>query len=211
MSFAGSVQAMIISLKNNARKKHRAQKLLKENERLISGSKKKLKFKQVSDKEIEQIKTKIQAVQKKERKKQIIVLTTIITPILFVLIWFAIISFQKINEQNKRDKIFQQELLKKQEEKINQDYNFYLNDGYIWFNEEKYRGAKTQFNEALKLKPKNYQASIALLKAYVYDCLKNNHDCQTTEKLLLEFEKTYSGEKDFIEIKKYYLDNKQKN
>ena len=211
MSFAGSVLAMITSLKTNARKKHSALKLLKENERLIRGGPKILKFKKVSDKELEQIKNKIRENNKKDRRKQIIILTIIITPIIIVLSWFAFISFQKINEQNKRDSIIQQELLKRKEEKINEDFNFYLTDGYKWLNEEKYTGAKTQFNEALKLKPEDYHANIAFLKAYVYDCIKNNYDCMTTEKLIQELEKIYSEKKEFIEIKKYYFDSKQKN
>lgn len=158
MSFAGSVLAMITSLKNNALPRRRAFKLLKENERLQSGYKKELKFKQVSKEDLEIIKQQIRERAYKQRKRNII----IVIPMIITGLIFITCLILDVKEQEQREHLQRLEQQKIKEKELYDKYLYYMNDGYKWLKKERYHNAKFQFEKAAELRPDNYSTKFAI-------------------------------------------------
>ncbi len=86
MSFGGSVQGMISSLKSNALPKRRPSILSKENELSASGVKGALKFKEVSETELLKIKQQMRKDAIRQRIRNFIIILPFIVLMIFVLI-----------------------------------------------------------------------------------------------------------------------------
>lgn len=90
MSFGGSVQAMITSLKNNARPKKKAFSTIKNYYPILKNTEK-LKQKNISDEQLQKIKNKIRQNAKVEHRNDFIRLSVII--LVLTLILYLVFNF----------------------------------------------------------------------------------------------------------------------
>jgi hypothetical protein len=203
MGGEGSILAMIISLKNNARPKRKAFKSWDKYKDNIYQEHKSLEFKKVSEEELIKIRTRFKKQRMRENRIQIMVTLVILLPIVFLL---TKLSIKKV-EENKVIK--QQQVITKQKKERIQKENmlFYLNDGYKWLNQEHYKNAKYQFYKAYEIGGYNYNVELATARAYVYDCIKNNYQCSTTDKLIERLRNEHADSTEVKELIELYDSN----
>ncbi|NOZ47171.1 MAG: hypothetical protein GXO79_10375 [Chlorobi bacterium] len=184
MSSAGTVMAMIVSLKNNARAKKRAFDSWKENKFIIHKKNSPLVFKKVSDKDLKIIKKDIQRKAKNDRKRVAILTAIILIPVLIISYILVKNGLNKYTE----DRLLEEtERLNKIDEIKNQKEEtilYFLNDGYKWLDRRNFKNAKIQFYEAYKIDHNDYRINFANAKVYVLDCVENSENCNTADKLV---------------------------
>lgn len=205
MSFGGSVLGMIISIRNNSMAKIRVSKLLKENQRLISGLKGNLHFKKISEEGIKQIKQEIKRRARLQRNIRIL----ISIPLILVLV--AISSLLWISTKKE---MHQEELLKVEQQVIlnERNYNKYmseLNIGYKSLAKEQYIAAKFYFDNASQLRPNDYRTRVAISTAFMYDCIKNKVKCDTVNTLLMNLDARFNGKREVNDLLEYYNENEE--
>lgn len=98
MSFGGSVLAMIVSLKNNARPKRKAFAYSKGKEAILK-KRYGLKYKSISAEKLSAIKSKIKRQTERENKQKMLKLVFILTMVLASLLILSI-HFQKSVKEN---------------------------------------------------------------------------------------------------------------
>ena len=186
MSFGGSVQAMIVSLKNNARNRISLFKKSKNENDIIHIKKNTLTYKTPTTSDLEQIKIDIRIKAKKESKRQKLLAVVIITPILITI--FLMVSY-KIDHypENKRLKDSKYKKMISTEKKI----NYILKEGGSFVNSGNYKQAKTVFFKGHQLKPKDFRINFATANTYVLDCIENEKECDTAAMLVAELKKEY--------------------
>ena len=171
MGFGGSVLAMIISLKNNARLKQNAHDRWKNDKNYRYKEHKELKFKEVSKEELAKVISKNRKKARQERLVEIILTVSV-----FILILFGISKlFTKKGEniieaqQRRKQEQIDQYTQKKNREKQKEEEHllFLLNDGYKWLNKKHYKNARTQFYNAYQFKPNDYRVKLANTTLYV--------------------------------------------
>lgn len=200
MSFGGSVQGMIISLKNNARKKKNIFRARNKDHLNLHEKNSHLEYKIVPESELKQIKNQIRAKALKENRRIKISVLLVSIPILFIfylIIQNRIDTFQEkqklvaIENQHKIDTI--------EQAKENKILHF-LEDGSRWLNKGHYKNAKTQFYNAYQLEPEDYRINYANAKAYVLDCIKNNVGCISAERMVKGLKEQYNNKPEIIEL-----------
>jgi tetratricopeptide (TPR) repeat protein len=204
MSFGGSVLSMITSLKNNARilpKRRTFKERRKDYRYVLSES---LKFKELGENELLDLKAKI---KKKIRKEQRI--STIIRLIvLFLLLIMAgfLISDQFRNylnrhEEKKRElQIISEKKNQKQALLIENTILFYLNKGNAFLAKEDYYNAKDMYARALEYDTDDYQLLLGYTKAYIYDCVYNDIECDKAIDLLNGVKRKYGITLEIIDL-----------
>jgi hypothetical protein len=190
MGFGGSVLAMILTLKNNARPKRKAFEAVKDFDKNQVHWKTRLKFKTLPKDQLNDLKDKIREDARRKRYKQTIISVILFSTVLIFGIYFINNFIEKQNliiEANSEQK-------KNYNKDRSEKYLYYLNDGYKWLGEEHYKNAKFQFNQANEIFPEDYRTKIALTTAFVYDCMATNTDCIKAQALLGRIEKEYPNE-----------------
>ena len=187
MSFGDSVQAMIVSLKNNARNRTSLFKKGRNENDIIHIEKNSLQYKSTSTNDLEKIKNDIRNKAKKESKRQKLLAVLIITPILITI--FLMVSY-KIDHypENKRLKDSKYKKMISTEKKI----NYILKEGGSFVNSGNYKQAKIVFFKGFQLKPKDFRINFATANAYVLDCIENEKECDTAAMLVSKLIKEYS-------------------
>lgn len=180
MSFGGSVLAMIVTLKNNARARRKAFEYIESKETSIH-SHYSLKYKKVSKEKLSGIKNRIRSTIDKENKKSLL-LTLLIIFIPSLLAIGGIIRYtNNIKEHNAIVAQNRKERLQFEKENTIRldasDLNYFITNGNKWLENKNYHRAKIQFYNALKTNPDNYEAFYGLTKAYVYHCEEHNEKC----------------------------------
>lgn len=200
MGFGGSVQAMIISLKNNARKKKIAFSNWKEDKNIFHFKNRSLIYKTLPKEELDQLKKEIRTKAAKENERLIISVTIICIPILFLIYFMVqnrIDNFQKeqrieaIKKQKKID-----EIIEVKEKRI----LHFLEDGARWLNKGHYKNAKTQFYNAYKIESEDYRINYANAKVYVLDCIENDVGCNTANRIVIGMKEKYGNTSEIVEL-----------
>lgn len=185
MSFAGSVQAMITSLKNNARPKRKAFSALKNHNPILKKTGK-LKRKKIPDEQLKIVIDKIRLDAKTERRKDNIRITLIIS--FMILLFFILFNFGIKDTILRFEYSAEKKLKLEQERSITDDTEtFYmqcLNKGFDYMYKADYKNAKQLLYKAYKLKPDEFNALFLYTKACVLDCKDNNSDCESAKKTL---------------------------
>ena len=207
MSWGGSVQAMIASLKNNKSllRRKRVFTILKEeieSDRLrnpIRG--KKIQFQDskiipLSNAEKNKIKETIRRRIKKERwiSAGIAALFILCTFIVF----YGLYSLGELSRGIKADNTYvSPDNTKFEEEK---KFQFYINDGFQWLKKGEFHNAIFQFKLAVKSKPDNINAQLGLTQSFLGNCIITREDCNKAEEQFDLFIDKYS-ENDSVKIK----------
>lgn len=204
MSFAGSVLAMIQTLKNNARPKRKAFSSWEKDQNERISQKTKLRFKEVSAEELQNIKEKIRKEARLRRKR------TYAAAIIVILALMGLGTFITIKYSGTYTKpvfplhISEVPSMEKKREasksKLNKKILFQLNDGYKWLEEEHYKNAIFQFQATLAIDPENEKAKFGLLYALVYDCLINETACQRAEAYYASMSNEFKGHPNLIDL-----------
>ncbi|MGD9993658.1 MAG: hypothetical protein AB7S69_10190 [Salinivirgaceae bacterium] len=174
MSFGGSVMAMITSLKNNARPKRRYEDRF--DTRKIH-SKTPLKEKQISQQELEKIKTTIRSKLSHQSKTRLIasLIITFLVASVFIAGLFFLSGKTKIIIKAANEDLKQKELIK--EEERNQRLANLIERGEFLLSEGDYESAKNVFNKAYIIDNKNKSTLLGTVKAYLLDCVQNDKEC----------------------------------
>jgi hypothetical protein len=205
MSFGGTVLAMIISLRNNARPKRKAFEDIKDFERRIKFSNDPLKFNEASKEDLEKIKQKIR-IDAKKYNRRLVIINVVFGLFFLAFLFFYLMKLSQITE-DERNRV--RNIEEKELRILNDKYNFLINDGYEWIENGNYHNAKYQFKEASKIKPDEFTSIIATLRAYVFDCIENNVKCRTAEHLLTKCLTDYPEDIEVLELARLFDHNKK--
>lgn len=177
MSFGGSVAQMIQTIKYNnslLRKESAFTQLKKYEERKLNY---KLKFvdKKISPAELERIKKQIRAEFLVERKRNNIIIVTVLVSVFVVLGWSVnYLFFTPTPKVVTIDVEAEQELNKK--------FHFYINDGYSRLKKNEFHNAIYQFELATKTRPNDFKANLGLTLALLKKCAITKEDCDKANK-----------------------------
>ena len=177
MSFGGSVAQMIQTIKYNnslLRKESAFTQLKKYEERKLNY---KLKFvdKKISPFELERIKTQIRKDFLAERKRNNIIIVTVLVSVFVVLGWSVnYLFFTSTPKVVTIDVEAEQELNKK--------FHFYINDGYSRLKKNEFHNAIYQFELATKTRPNDFKANLGLTLALLKKCAITKEDCDKAKK-----------------------------
>ncbi len=172
MSFGGSVAQMIQSIRNNnalLQKKTAFIQLKKYEERKLNY---KLKFvdKKISPFELERIKTQIRKDFLAERKRNNIIVVTVLVSVFVVLGWSVNYMFFT---PSPKVVVIDVEA----EKESSKQFYFYINDGYRRLKNNEFHNAIYQFELATKARPDDFKANLGLTLALIKKCAITKEDC----------------------------------
>lgn len=175
MSFA--VSQMIQTIENNnslLRKESAFTQLKKYEERKLNY---KLKFvdKKISPFELERIKTQIRKDFLAERKRNNIIIVTVLVSVFVVLGWSVNYLFF-----TPTPKVVTIDIEAEQE--LNKKFHFYINDGYSRLKKNEFHNAIYQFELATKTRPNDFKANLGLTLALLKKCAITKEDCDKAKK-----------------------------
>ena len=177
MSFGGSVAQMIQTIENNnslLRKESAFTQLKKYEERKLNY---KLKFvdKKISPFELERIKEQIRKDFLAERKRNNIIIVTVLVSVFVVLGWSVNYLFF-----TPTPKVVTIDI--EAEKELNKKFHFYINDGYSRLKKNEFHNAIYQFELATKTRPNDFKANLGLTLALLKKCTITKEDCDKANK-----------------------------
>ncbi|MBR8533933.1 hypothetical protein KDU71_00040 [Carboxylicivirga sediminis] len=210
MGFEGSVLAMINTLKNNKKLLAR-RKTFKDRRKEFSYKKgNPLKFKELPEKELNELKVRIKAKLKKERR----IKTTVIIVLMMLLVYLSITMFNIINNrtiEKQTRELEQQRIYFEWQEKENAKRKearivYYLNKGYGNLSQGNYQDAKYFFYKAKQQDKSDYRVMIGYAKAYVYDCVFNDRECEYIDEILTNLKSKIGTSAEVLELIELYTE-----
>jgi hypothetical protein len=190
LPWGGSVLGMIISLKNNARPKRRPFNEKREKDRLIYKTHRALRFKKVSKEKLESINAKYGDSIEKEDSKRLITISLIIAFFGVIGIIGGIQYYNTMKKENARitaqnrinNRIREEAIASAPQEK----FDYLLSSAKKYLSKQHFSYAKHQFQEALLIKPNDYNANLGLVASYVYACKQYQTECEEAEGYLIQ-------------------------
>lgn len=203
MSFGGSVLAMIVTLRNNARPRRKAFEYSSEKDSALKKHYE-LNYKTVSASQIQKIRRRIRRKAEREDKKQLYVFLTFIALVSSILIFASYRYTQNVQENNaKVTEARQAKLIKMQKDEIhfkNADIEYFLNDGKKYNDKGDFRNGKIQFYKALEVNPDSYNAYLGYVTSSINECIHYNVNCHHTQKLLNSALKKYGETPQLVKL-----------
>jgi len=205
MGGEGSMQAMNTILRNNRnllRKKSmfkRDQSFFKARKEYLKAANGEIDFKKISKSELRKIREKVIKERKFENLRVWMITLAILIPIIVFGVYISN-QFKIENEQH-----FEQEQLiiaEHQFDKKMDSYDFFIEEGDKWIEKKNWRNAIYQYNNAVKVFPKKYEANYRLALAYSYNCKFENKDCEKGNRLVDRLLKVAPNDKDLRILKK---------
>ena len=180
MSFAVAQMMQTIRDNNSLLKKESAfTQLRKYQERKVNY---KLKFvdKKVSPAELERIKKQIRAEFFLERKRNNIIIVTVLVSVFVILGWSVNYLFF-----TPTPKVVVIDV--EAEKESSKQFHFYINDGYRRLKNNEFHNAIYQFELATKARPDDFKANLGLTLALIKKCAITKEDCDkaTQQKTML--------------------------
>jgi len=204
MGFEGSVLAMINTLKNNKKLLAR-RKTFKDRRKEFRYKKgEPLKFKELPANELNELKASIRAKLKKERRIKLAVITALMMFLGYLSItMFNVVNNRTIEKQTReleqhRSKIElqQKEEAKRKEARI----VYFLNRGYSNLSQDNFRDAKYYFYKARQQDKLDNRVMIGYAKAYVYDCVFNDRECDRVDEIVSNLKRNIGTTPEVIEL-----------
>lgn len=210
MSFGGSVLAMIITLKNNARHRRKAFEYSDEKSKSIR-THLKLSYKSVSSEKLASIKKKIRKESDKEDRRSLFRTMAVLALLSILLVGSTTYYFYYLQEKNSA-LYAKQELQRKNARKdaiasSQKDVNYFLANGKHYLGKSDYNRAKQLYTKAFELEPEDHDVLRGLTAAYIYDCQFNNIGCQSAKRLLNLYYDTYGETDDYRELQELMSSN----
>jgi hypothetical protein len=195
MSFGGSVQAMIISIKNNARPKKNIFRSRNKDHVNQHSEESNLKYKTVSASKLNKIKDDIRKKAKQDRRRQSILALLIIIPIVVIsslTIRYKIQQYpaKKAKEDRKYELMI---LTEKRTMRV-------LKEGSILLSKGDYENAKKVYLLGCTINPEDYRINYANAKAYVLDCIENEIGCDTATRMVNGMKKKHGDKYEILHL-----------
>ncbi|TLX72394.1 hypothetical protein E9993_17820 [Labilibacter sediminis] len=178
----GSILSMIASLKNNERPKRKPLSSWNKGKG-IPNEPKKLKYKELEEEDLNNIKERIRRQSLYVRKKRIIRLFSLISFTIIALIltfkfWLAEPLRQGIHERSRNYNAIRDSI----NNRTDSLYYKYLNEGFTYLNQQKYTQAKEILYEAYQIKPTEFEGIYMYTKALVFECKNEKKNCKSAKK-----------------------------
>lgn len=177
LPYGGSVLGMIITLKNNARKRKKAFEALKAEKKKIHRTSEVPEYKKISPQKLSRLKSKIVDDIEKENNRYYFKGSVAIILISGLLFYGLTSYFKYVEKKNIRITKEREEIAQKQIDGVIYDpkrLDFFLADAQKWLMKKNYKNAKAQYLAALQIDSLNYVANLGYTSAFVYDCIENN-------------------------------------
>lgn len=207
----GAVLAMIISLKNNARRRKKAYEALKNENKKIHRVNKVPKYKKVSKQKLSLIKRQIVNDIEKENNKYYLKDSIIILLISGIILYGLTSYYKHVREKNIKITKERLEIERKKTDGIIFDptrLDFFLKDAEKWLTKHNYENAKLQYQAALQIDSTNYAANLGYTSVFVYKCIEKNMDCKMAENLMVRMISNYGNTEQILHLKKLLSENK---
>jgi predicted Zn-dependent protease len=198
MSWGGSVQGMITSLRNNKNLVPKRKSLYEKDKRkninyaISEGLNCNI---EATEEQLLEIRTRI---QKRNKRKRILNSFIITISVVFVLYLSYVNSLKEVLVQPTAVI-----------ETVNDEqvYLNYIKYGDTWFEDKKWKAAIYNYQKAVDLAPNDYQAQYKLVIAYSYHCTYENINCEEGSQLLNELITKFGSNSD-IEYLLEIIDNR---
>ncbi len=212
LPWGGSVLAMIISLKNNARPKRRPFKEKRAKDRLIYKTHRALRFKKVSKEKLESINARYRDSIENEGTRRLIIISLIIAFFGVIGIIGGIQYYNTMKKENARitaqnrinNRIREEAIAAAPEEK----FDYLLSSAKKYLSKKHFSYAKHQFHEALLIKPNDFNANLGLVASYVYACLQYQEDCEEAEGYLIKALGKFGRKEQLVKLEEEYYKEK---
>lgn len=177
MNFGGSVSQMIQTIKynNSLLKKESAFTQLKKYEERKLNYKLKFVDKKISPFELERIKKQIKEDFLAERKRNNIIIASVLAGVFVVLSWSVNYLFFSPTPKVTTISV-------EVEQELNKKFHFYINDGYTRLKNNEFHNAIYQFELAVKTRPTDFKANLGLTLALLKKCAVTKEDCDKANK-----------------------------
>lgn len=192
MGGGGAIQAMINSIKANAKPKRKHFKRPK-NKAEIDALKKSLKEKSISESELEYIKEQIRDNIRYQRHSQNI---KIFLVFIIILIPLSIFSYKYYQGKQAKNKLVN--------ENNEIKHHKFVYEGYQLLKDGKLTAAREKFFEANKINPNDYVLELGLAKVYVKMCIYAQRDCWQANKKIEQLLQKYGQQTEIMKIKEEY-------
>ncbi len=180
MGGGGSIQGMIISLRNNKKLLRPKRSFLNQRKEFLKAAKGEVNLKKASKEELKLFREKIYQERKRHRK-----ITIIIWSGIGVMLLFAAIMLNKTMKEQLRNSEMKKHDVKKS------TYLKLIEDGDDWLTKRRWHNAIFQYQKALEIFPKEYDINYRLTYALCLRCETDFIDCKEAknklEKLLLQY------------------------
>lgn len=194
MSFGGSVQAMIVSIKNNARNRTNVFKKGKNENETAHIHKNSLQFKTVPADELEIIKKNIREKAQKENKKRRIIAGIIIIPILVGIFFTVRYKISQYTNKVEDRRSSESSVVDDKTDRLLKDSNYWLKNG-------NYLNAKKLLYKAYQINPGDYHINYANANVYVLDCVENGVGCKSADRMVKGMIERYGNEDELLALK----------
>ena len=196
----GSIQGMIVSLRNNRKllrnrnpfqRRHGFEKLRKE---YIKYSQGKVESRSLSKRELQAIRKKIEEETRKDTIKM-----TIVACIILIVVFSLGVRLYDTFRRN-QEIIAQKELTSKTEQ-----YLFYINDGDEWLQKRHWHNAIFQYLLAKKIFPNEYDVNYRLALAYGSKCKYENSGCAVGSELLTKLKHQFPDKEELHSLDEMFI------
>ena len=191
MAGGGSMQGMIISLRNNKNLLRPKRSFLNQRKEFLKAAKGEANFRKATKEELELFRKKIY----KKRKIQRNIDITIWSVIGIILLFATILLTKTLNEQIRDSK----------KEGLNFKMNNYLElieDGDQWLTKRKWHNAVFQYRKALEIFPKEYDINYRLTYALCLRCEADFTNCKEAQNKLDELLLQYPNRGELLELRR---------
>lgn len=199
MSSAGHVFAMLSTLRNNSRQLKKHFKGLPEHyEKYKFARAKSFNGKKISAEKLRAIKLQIQQESITDRRRNIA-----LSIIIFLFVSLGTYLVVKTIGQETAEFINKKQQGAYENKSPDEKFIELMTNGKQKAARGNYKSAKIYYKEAYDINP-NYQAHHSLTRAYVYDCIENNIDCEQAEYWLNKSISTFGDLYEFRRLKELF-------
>ncbi len=191
MAGGGSIQGMIISLRNNKKLLRPKRSFLNQRKEFLKAAKGEVNLRKASKEELELFRKKIYEERKRQRKIDIAIWSGLGIILLFAGVFLAktltdqVADLEKKNFNTKAD-----------------SYLELIEDGDQWLTKRKWHNAIFQYEKALEIFPKEYDINYRLTYALCLRCEADFINCKEAKSKLDKLLLQYPNKSELMELQK---------
>lgn len=168
-----------------------------------------LKIKDIDPVKLKGIKAQIRIELQEERRRNTIVVWSLIVTGILVLLTLVSILYSGPFLETDPDELAKVEYNKYKKEKAISDaqnkFDYYITDGYEWLEKNKFHNAIYQFELAVKTRPSDYEANLGLSKALLKQCSIERVNCKEANSQLNSMVSRFGNYSDTKQVLSNYL------
>lgn len=191
MAGEGSIQGMIISLRNNKNLLRPKRSFLNQKKEFLKAANGEINFKKATKKELEKIREKIYKERKRQRKINIGIWS--VTAIFLISI--AVVFTKNISQQNYNSE-------KKAHKAKTEKYYELIEDGDQWLKKGNWHNAIFQYKKAKEVFPTEYDINYRLTYVFCLSCEAEYINCKEAKENLDKLIVAFPEKQELFELKK---------